>query len=164
MCFLICPNKCWIKVDFWTQWEKERVAWFEKIALKHTHCHMLNRWTVRVRCMKRAPKASALGQSRRIGWGWRWEWGSGCEGHRYKEQTFGLREKARVALKHVYYHMWNRWPVQVQCIKQGTQSQCIGTTLRDGMLREMGGSFTVGATCTPVADSCQCIPKTTTVL
>ena len=25
--------------------------------------------------------------------------------HRYKEQTFGLREKARVALKHVYYHM-----------------------------------------------------------
>ena len=34
--------------------------------------------------------------------------------HRYKEQTFGLWEKARVggferiALKHIYYHMCNR--------------------------------------------------------
>ena len=24
----------------------------------------------------------------------------------------------RTALKHVYYHMWNRWPVQVQCMKK----------------------------------------------
>ena len=44
-------------------------------------------------------------------------------------KTFGLWEKLRVgwfertALKH-YYRMWNRWPVQVQCMKQGTQSCC----------------------------------------
>ena len=54
--------------------------------------------------------------------------------HRYKEQTFGLWEKVRVgwferiALKHVYYQMWNRWPVQVWCMKQGTQSRCTGTS------------------------------------
>ena len=64
--------------------------------------------------------------------------------HRYKEQTFGLWEKARVgwferiALKHVYYHMWNRWPVQVRCMKQGSQSRCTGTTQRDGMGMEVG--------------------------
>ena len=30
-------------------------------------------------------------------------------------------------------------PVQVQCVKQGTQTQYTGTTLRDGMGREVGG-------------------------
>ena len=43
--------------------------------------------------------------------------------------------------KHVYYHMWNRSSVQVQYMKQGTQSQCTGTTQRDGMGREVGGGF-----------------------
>ena len=27
-----------IKTDFWTQWEKERVGYFAKTALKHTYC------------------------------------------------------------------------------------------------------------------------------
>ena len=51
--------------------------------------------------------------------------------------------------------MWNRSPVQVQCMKQGTQSWCTGTTLREGMVREVGGGFRMGDTCTPMADSCQ---------
>ena len=66
--------------------------------------------------------------------------------HRCKEQTFGLcGEKARVqwferiVLKHVYYHMWNRSPVQVRCIRQGAQGWCSGMTLRDRMGREVGG-------------------------
>ena len=59
-----------------------------------------------------------------------------------EKSLWNLWEKARVrwleriVLKHVYYHMWNRWPVQVQCMRQGTQSQGTGTTLRDGMGRE----------------------------
>ena len=61
----------------------------------------------------------------------------------------------RTALKHVYYHMWNRWPVQVWYMKQGTQSRCTGTTQRDGMGREVGGGFRMGDTCTPMADSCR---------
>ena len=68
----------------------------------------------------------------------------------------------RITLKHVYYHMWNRSPVQVWCMKQGTQSQCTGTTLRDGMGRAMGGRVRMGNTCTPMADSCECMAKTTT--
>ena len=63
---------------------------------------------------------------------------------------------------HVYYHMWNRCPVQVQCIKQDTQSQCIGTTQKgDGGGR---GVQDGGGTFMPMADSCQCMAKTTTVL
>ena len=34
-------------------------------------------------------------------------------------------------------------------------------TLRDGMGREVGEGFRMGNTCTPMADSCQCMAKTT---
>ena len=36
--------------------------------------------------------------------------------------------------------------------------------LKDGMGREEGGVFRMGDTCTPMADSCQCMAKTTTIL
>jgi len=70
----------------------------------------------------------------------------------------------RIALKHVYYHMGNRLPVQVQCMRQGAQGQCTGMTLRDGIGREVGGGFRMGDTCTPIAESCECMAKTTTIL
>ena len=28
------------RTDFWTLWEKVRVGWFERIALKHVYYHM----------------------------------------------------------------------------------------------------------------------------
>ena len=37
-------------------------------------------------------------------------------------------------------------------------------TLRDGMEREVGEGFRMGNTCIPMADSCQCTTKTTTIL
>ena len=46
--------------------------------------------------------------------------------------------------------------------KQDTQSQGTGTTQRDGMGRE--GGLGQGDACTPVADSCQCMAKPTTIL
>ena len=49
-------------------------------------------------------------------------------------------------------------------MKQGTQRWCIGTTQKDGMGSEEGGGFQMGDTCTPVADSCQRMAKTTTIL
>ena len=70
----------------------------------------------------------------------------------------------RVALKRVYYHMWSRLLVQVRCVRQGAQGWCTGLTLRDGMGREVGGGFWMGNTCTPMADSCQCLAKTTIIL
>ena len=58
-----------------------------------------------------------------------------------------LWEKARVgwferiALKHVYYHMWTRSPVQVWCMRQGAQGWCTGMTLRDGMGWKVGSGW-----------------------
>ena len=46
----------------------------------------------------------------------------------------------------------------------GTQGWCTGTTQRDGMEREDGGRIGMGNTCKSMADSCQCMAKTTTVL
>ena len=88
--------------------------------------------------------------------------------HRCKEQSFGLWEKARVgwferiALRHVYYHMWNRSPVQFQCMRQGGQGWYTGMTLRDGMGREMGGAFRTGthmSACTLCLSKPICLEK-----
>ena len=63
-------------------------------------------------------------------------------------------------LKYVYYHIWKRSPVQVQCMRQGAQGWCTGMTQRD----RMGGGFRMGNTCTLMAHSCQCIAKLTVIL
>ena len=44
------------------------------------------------------------------------------------------------------------------------QGWCTGKTQRDGMGREEGGRIGRGTTCTSMADSCQCMAKTTTIL
>ena len=98
----------------------------------------------------------------------RWLWWPYMQGGKrdtdVKNRLGTLWEKARVgrferiALKHVYYHMWNRLPVQVRCMTQCTQGWCTGMTLRDGM------GFRMGNTCTPMADSCECRAKTTIIL
>ena len=49
-------------------------------------------------------------------------------------------------------------------MRQGDQGRCTEMTLRDGMGREVEGGFRMGDTCTLVADSCQCMAKTTTIL
>ena len=49
-------------------------------------------------------------------------------------------------------------------MRQGAQGWCPGMTLRDGMGREMGGGFRMGNTCTSMADSCECMTETTTIL
>ena len=55
--------------------------------------------------------------------------------------------------------MWNKSPVQVQCMRQGAQGWCTGMTLRDEMGKEVGGRVRMGNTCTPMADSCECMAK-----
>ena len=49
-------------------------------------------------------------------------------------------------------------------MRQGAQGWCIGMTLRDGMGRELGGRISMENTCTPMADSCKCMAKTTTIV
>ena len=49
-------------------------------------------------------------------------------------------------------------------MRQGAQGWCIGMTLRHGMGREVGGGFRMGNTCTPMADLCHFMAKTTMIL
>ena len=59
----------------------------------------------------------------------------------------------------------NMWTDQEAAfLRQGAQGWRTGMTQRDGMGREVGGGFRMGNTCTPMADSCQCMAKTTTIL
>ena len=44
------------------------------------------------------------------------------------------------------------------------QGWCTGMTQKDGMGREVGGAFRMGDTGKSMADSCQCMAKTTTIL
>ena len=98
------------------------------------------------------------------------------KGDRPKERTFWTQWEngrvgwfERIALKHVHYHMQNRWPLEVRCMKQGTQSLCSGTTQRDRVdgrvgLRSGKGNSGWGDTCVPMANSCWCMTKTITIL
>ena len=40
---------------------------------------------------------------------------------------------------------------------------CTGKTQRDRVEREVGGGIGMGSTCKSMADSCQCMTKTTTI-
>ena len=64
-----------------------------------------------------------------------------------------------MALKHVYYHVRNESPVYVQYGIQDAWGWCTGMIQRDDMGWEVGGGFRIGNSCTPVADSCQCMAK-----
>ena len=61
-----------------------------------------------------------------------------------------------------------KFKVLVLCIQPGhettAQGWCTGMTQRDGMGREVGGGLRMGNTCKSMADSCQCMAKTTTIL
>ena len=45
-----------------------------------------------------------------------------------------------------------------------TRGWCTGKTQRDRVERDVGGGIGMGNTCKSMADSCQCMAKTTTIL
>ena len=49
-------------------------------------------------------------------------------------------------------------------MRQGAKGWYTGMTLRDGMGREVGERVRMGNICTPMADSCEFMAKTTTIL
>ena len=75
--------------------------------------------------------------------------------------TMGHSSKLDFKLYNVNF---GRLPVQVWCMRQSAQGRSTRMTLRDGMGRKVGGGFRMGNICTPMADSCQCMAKTTTIL
>ena len=63
--------------DFWTLWEKARVACFKRTASKHVYYLGWNRSPAQVGCMRQVLGAGALGRPRVIGSRGRWEGGLG---------------------------------------------------------------------------------------
>ena len=69
------------RTDFWTLWEKVRVGWSERTALKHVYYQVWNRLPVQVGCMRQVLRAGTLGRPKGMGLGGRWEGGSGWGTH-----------------------------------------------------------------------------------
>ena len=65
----------------------------------------------------------------------------GGEREKERERTLSIKRgwSERTTLRHVHYHMWNRSPVQVRCMRQGAQGRCTGMTLWVGMGWVVGG-------------------------
>ena len=71
----------------------------------------------------------------------------------------------RTALKQVYYQGWNRSSNSTGWMHETrAQGWCTGKTWRDEMGREVGEGIRMRDTCKFMADSCQCMAKTTTIL
>ena len=62
-------------------WEKARVGWSERIALKQVYYQGWNRSPAQVGCMRQVLRAGALGRPKGMWWGGRQEGGSGWGTH-----------------------------------------------------------------------------------
>ena len=69
------------RTDFWTLWEKARVGYLERTALKHVYYQGWNRSPAQDGCMRQVLGAGTLGRPRVIGWRGRWEGGLGWGTH-----------------------------------------------------------------------------------
>ena len=57
------------RVVFWTLWERVRVGWFGRMALKHVYDRMWNKSPVQVRCMIQGARGWCTGMTQRDGTG-----------------------------------------------------------------------------------------------
>ena len=84
--------------------------------------------------------------------------------HRYKEQTFGLcgRRQGWDDLKNSIETCILPYVKQIVSPGSMHETRCSGLVHWDDLVGWDG--FRMGNTCTPMADSCQCMAKTTTML
>ena len=86
----------------------------------------------------------------------------------YRTVFWTLWEKARVgcfkrtASKHVYYLGWNGSPAQVGFMRQVLGPGAMGKPRGSGWRGRWEGGIWMGNTCKPMADSFQCMTKSTT--
>ena len=87
----------------------------------------------------------------------------------YRTDFWTLWEKARVgcfertALKHILSRV-KQITSPGWMHETSAQGWCTGKTQRDRVEREVGAGIGMGNTCKSMADSCQCMAKTTTIL
>ena len=163
---------------FWTLWEKARVGWFERIALKHVYYHMWNRSPVQIRCMRQGAQGWCTGMSKF------WElaidrkaWHAAVHGVE-KSQTWlsnwtelmFLFIFLRRCLKFFPFNIFSPENVPSQAFEHNWFTRQMTTYIfwpqvawGMGWEGRGGEGFRMGNTCTPMADSCQCMAKTTTI-
>ena len=90
--------------------------------------------------------------------------------HRCIEQTFGLSGRRR-GWDDLREHIKSCILSSVKQItspgwmhETSARGWCTGMTQRNGMGRKVGGWYRMGNTCNYMADSCQCMARTTTIL
>ena len=76
------------------------------------------------------------------------------EGGMFRENSIETCILSRV--KHITSTDWMH--------ETSARAWCTGKTQRDRVEREVGGGIGMGNTCKSMADSCQCMTKTTTIL
>ena len=87
----------------------------------------------------------------------------------YRTDFWTLWEKARVgcfkrtALKHILSRV-KQITSPGGMHETSARAWCTGKTQRNQVEREVGGGIGMGNTCISMADSCQCMTKTTTIL
>ena len=54
---------------FWTLWERARVGWYGRMALKHVNYHMWNESSVQAQCMRQDAQGWCTGMTQRDGMG-----------------------------------------------------------------------------------------------
>ena len=77
-----------------------------------------------------------------------------CEGGMFQENSTETHILSRV--KQITSSGWMH--------ETSARTWCTGKTQRDRVEREVGGGIRVGTTCKSMADSCQCMTKTTIIL
>ena len=88
----------------------------------------------------------------------------------YRTDFWTLWEKVRVgcsermALKQVYYSRVKQTTSPGWMHETSARAWCTGKTQRNLVEREVGGGIGMGNTCKSVADSCQWMAKTATIL
>ena len=78
----------------------------------------------------------------------------------HSERREGMEWIETVALKHIHYHMWNRWLVGSCCIIQEGQPGALWQSRGVGWSREEGG----GDICILMTDSLCCMAEANTTL
>ena len=150
---------------FWTLWERARVGWFGRMALKHVCYHMWNRSPVQVQCMIQDAWGWCTGMTQRDGTGREvggsmYVWVFVCVWEREKERglTFTLLWSPH------YEFVKMKLPLAVYCTKVNCLTSQMALVVKNspakaGDIRDVGRGFRMGYTCTSVADSCQCMAK-----
>jgi len=106
---------------FWTLWERARVGWYGRMALKHVNYHMWNEPPVQVRCMIQGA------------WGWCSHYGEQC-GDSFR--CTGMTQRDRMARE-----VGGEFRMGNTCTTMADSSQCMAKSIQYCKVKEINNIF-----------------------